>query len=536
MAGERERAIVIGAGVNGLVAALYLAREGRAPLVLERAATVGGIASTEEFLPGFRASMVAPLAGPVTPRVLADAGLGGYGLEWLESPVRVFLPSPEGRGIVLFSDPEKCAAEIARVSPGDADRYREARAALEAMAPFFVRVLETTPPAVDDLSGMELFRAAKLGLRLRRLGKKNMLRVLRWLPMPSADLASEWFETEALRAAVAARGVFAARLGPRSPGTAARLLFQVAPGGDPFGPVVVPRGGMGALSEALAKAARAAGAQIRTEVEVQRILVKDGRVAGVALSGGEEIACRTVVSGADPVRTLVGMVDPAHLSTGVLQKIRHYRIDGSAALVHLALDGLPNFRGVERDGTSTPVALAGRIQIGGSVDAIEHAFDDGKYGRLSSEPLLEVTIPTVLDPSLAPEGKHVLSAWVQFAPYTLREGNWTDQRDGLLQSTLRSLETFAPGISSLVHGARVLTPADLETSYALTGGHVFHGDLAMDQMYSMRPIFGCGGYRGPVPGLYFCGSGTHPGIGVTGASGLNAAREILSDLRRGSNR
>jgi phytoene dehydrogenase-like protein len=535
VAGERERPIVVGAGVNGLVAAFYLAREGRAPLVVERASTVGGIASTGEILPGFRASMVAPLAGPLTPRVLADTGLAGHGLEWLESPVRVYLPSAEGRGIALFSDPEKCAAEISRVSPKDAERYREARAALEAMAAFFVRVLETTPPAVENLSGTELFRSARLGLALRRLGKKNMLRALRWLPMPVADLASEWFESEPLRAAVAARGIFAAKLGPRSPGTAARLLFQVAPWGDPFAPVVVPRGGMGALSEALAKAARAAGAQIRTEVEVQRILVKDGRVAGVALAGGEEITGRTVISGADPVRTLVGLIDPAHLSTGVLQKIRHYRIDGSAALVHLALDGLPRFRGLDDGGSSAaPMALAGRIQIGGSVDALERAFDDGKYGRLSSEPFLEVTIPTVLDPSLAPEGKHVLSAWVQFAPCALREGNWTERRDELLQATLRSLENYAPGISSLVHGARVLTPADLEFSYALTGGHVFHGDLAMDQMYSMRPIFGCGCYRGPLPGLYFCGSGTHPGIGVTGASGLNAAREILTDLRRGS--
>jgi phytoene dehydrogenase-like protein len=535
VASDRERPIVIGAGVNGLVAAFYLAREGRAPIVLERAAQVGGVASTEEFLPGFRASMVAPLAGPVTPRVLADAELAGHGLEWLESPVRAFLPSPEGRGIVLFSDAEKCAAEIARFSPADAERYREARRALEAMAPFFVRVLETTPPAVENLSGPELFRAAKLGLALRRLGKKNMLRALRWLPMPVADLASEWFETEPLRAAVAARGIFAARLGPRSPGTAARLLFQVAPWGDPFAPVVVPRGGMGALSEALAKAARAVGAQIRTEVQVERILVKDGHVAGVALTGGEEIAGRTVVSGADPVRTLLGLIDPAHLSTGVLQKIRHYRIDGGAALVHLALDGLPRFRGLDADGSSSaPPALAGRIQIGASVDALERAFDHAKYGQISGEPYLEVTIPTVLDPSLAPAGKHILSAWLQFAPCTLREGNWTDRRDDLLQATLRSLENCAPGISSLVHGARILTPADLETSYALTGGHVFHGDLAMDQMYSMRPIFGHGCYRGPVPGLYFCGAGTHPGIGVTGASGLNAAREVLTDLRRGS--
>jgi phytoene dehydrogenase-like protein len=533
VASERQRPIVIGAGINGLVAACYLAREGRAPLVLDRAGTLGGIASTAEFWPGFRASMVAPLAGPLTPRVLADIDLATHGLEWLHSPVRAFLPSADGRGVVLPAEPEECATEIARLSPADAARYRDTHAALDQAAGFFVRLLESTPPAVDDLSGKELFRAAMLGFRLRRLGKKNMLRVLRWLPMPAADLASEWFESEPLRAAVAARGVFAAMQGPRSPGTAARLLFQVAPWGDVFAPVAVPRGGMGALSEALAKAARAAGAQIRADVEVHRVVVKEGRAAGVALASGEEIAAPVVISTADPVRTLLGLVDASHLATSVLQRIRHYRIAGSVAIVHLALDSLPRFRGLpEATSGAAPKALAGRIQIGHSIDTIERAFDDAKYGRLSAEPYLEVTIPTVLDPALAPEGKHVLTAWLQFAPYALREENWQQRRDDVLDLTLRALENCAPGISSLVLGSRILTPVDLEDSFALTGGHVFQGDLAMDQMYSMRPIFGFCRYRAPVPGLYFCGSGTHPGIGVTGAEALNAAREVLADLRR----
>jgi phytoene dehydrogenase-like protein len=534
VAHDRERVVMIGAGVNGLVAAFYLAKQGRAPLVFERRATLGGIAATEEFHPGFRASMVAPAAGPLTSQVLADADLGNHGLEWLESTTRVFLPPAggDGRGLLLSADPEKCAAAIEKISPADAARYRDVREVLGVTSRFFMQLLETPPPSLENLSGGELFSAARLGLRLRRLGKKNMLRVLRWLSMPAADLAGEWFEAEPLRAVVAARGIFAATMGPRSPGTAARLLFQVAPWGDPFAPVVVPRGGMGALGEALARAARAAGADIRTEAEVDRILVKEGRAAGVALSSGEEIPASAVVSGADPARTLLRLIDPAHLATNVLHQARHYRTAGSVALVHLALDGLPQFRGVEVPPSGqAPEALAGRIQIGQSIDALEQAFDEAKYGRISAAPFLEITIPTVLDSSLAPPGKHVLSAWMQFAPYRLREGDWAGRRAELLPLLLETLETYAPGISGLVAGTRVLTPADLESEYGLSAGHVFHGELAMDQMFALRPLFGMARYRGPIDGLFFCGAGTHPGIGVTGASGLNASREILKNLR-----
>ncbi len=529
MAAANKRVVIVGAGVNGLVAACLLAREGHRPLVLERSDALGGVAVTREFTPGFRASMVAPVAGPLLASVAADTQLEG--VEWLESPARVFLPAVDGRGLTLWADEEKCAAEIEKISPGDAARYRETRNALEAMSRFFTALLETIPPAMDDLSNRELLRSGRLGLRLRSLGKRNMLRALRWLPMPAADLASEWFENEALRTAIAARGVFAARLGPRSPGTGGRVLFQTGPWGDPFAPVVAPRGGMGALAEALGRAARTAGAEVRTEVEVARILVTGGRVSGVELAGGERIDALAVVSAADPARTLLQLVDPAHLAPSVLARIRHYRINGSAAIVHLALDALPRFRGVEGNGAPSP-ALSGKILIADSVDAIERAFDAAKYRKFSDEPFLEATIPTVLDPSLAPPGKHVLTAWLQYAPFDLREGNWEARREDVLRATLRLLETRAPGISSLVAGSCVLTPADLEQEYALTGGHIFHGDLAMDQMFSLRPIFGYGRYLGPVPGLYFCGSGTHPGIGVTGASGRNAARAILANLRR----
>ena len=529
MAAASKRVVIVGAGVNGLVAACLLARQGHRPLVLERSDALGGVAVTREFSPGFRASMVAPTAGPLLESVAAEMQLEG--VEWLESPARAFLPAADGPGLTLWADEEKCAAEIGKISPSDAPRYLETRKSLEAMSGFFTALLEAIPPAMDDLSSRELLRSARLGLRLRSLGRRNMLRALRWLPMPAADLASEWFENEALRTAIAARGVFAARLGPRSPGTAGRVLFQTGPWGDPFAPVVVPRGGMGALAAALGRAARAAGAEVRTAVEVSRILVTGGRVSGVELSGGERIDALAVVSSADPARTLTRLVDPAHLAPSVLARIRHYRIQGSVAIVHLALNALPRFIGVEQNGSPSP-ALSGRILIADSVDSIERAFDEAKYGKLSGQPFLEATIPTILDPSLAPPGRHVLTAWLQYAPYDLREGNWEALREDVLRAALRLLESRAPGISSLVAGSRVLTPADLEREFALTGGHVFHGDLAMDQMFSLRPIFGFGRYLGPVPGLYFCGSGTHPGIGVTGASGRNAARAILADLRR----
>lgn len=536
MTAKHPRVVIIGAGVNGLVTALRLARKGLAPVVVERAAAVGGIAVTEEFHPGFRASMVAPMAGPVVPEVLAELAAAGQSLDWLESPVRLFLPEAEGGGLALWTDPAKCAAAIEKVSPADAVHYRELRATLGALSGFFRTLLAATPPGADDLRSAELFRAARLGIRLRRLGTRNMRRVLRWLPMPVADLAEEWFAAGPLRSAVAARGIFAATMGPRSPGTAARLLLQVAAWGDPFAPAVVPRGGMGALAEALAAAARAAGAQIRTGAEVEGILAKNGRVAGVALASGEEIPSEVVVSAADPARTLLRLVDPSQLPASVIRQMRHYRTAGSVARIHLALEALPQFRGVDAApsrASGAPAELAGRIQIGGSIDALERAFDDAKYGGISAQPHLELTIPTLLDPALAPAGKHVLSVWMQFAPYQLREGSWSAQGSGLLAQALSALENYAPGIANLVLGSRVLSPADLEQTYALTGGHVFHGELAMDQMFALRPVFGLARYRGPLAGLYLCGAGTHPGIGVTGASGWNAAREILKDLRAG---
>jgi len=346
--------------------------------------------------------------------------------------------------------------------------------------------------------------------------------------MAVADLVAEWFESDLLQAAIAARGVFGTAQGPWSAGTSAVMLLNAAVDPAPGGSSITLKGGPGALTRAMADAAREAGAEIRTDAAVARILVTDGRASGVVLADGTEILARAVVSNADPRRTLLGMVDPIELDPGFLSKVRNYRCPGTTAKVNLALGGLPSFHGV-----ANPADLHGRVQIGASVDYIERAFDASKYGEIPAEPYLDITIPSIQDPSAAPEGRHVLSAYVQFVPYRLAGGaDWPSMRDRLLQAVLRTLESHAPGIQALVEHAQVITPYDLEHTYGYTGGHILHGEPSLDQLFTMRPILGWAQYRMPIRSLYLCGAGTHPGGGITGGSGRNAAREIAADLKK----
>jgi phytoene dehydrogenase-like protein len=347
--------------------------------------------------------------------------------------------------------------------------------------------------------------------------------------MAVADFAAEWFDTGILRAVLCARGTFGAFAGPWSAGTTANLLLQsAAHGGNGAGSSTLVAGGLGALAAALGDAARGFGAEIRTGAAVERIVTRDGRVTGVVLEGGEEIAADAVVSGVDPHRTFLRLLDPAVLDPEDLHRIRGYRQQGMCSKVHLALGALPAFRAV---GAEDPAKLlAGRVHIGPEVDDLERAFDEAKYGGIASRPYLDVTIPTLADPSLAPAGRHVLSAYVQYTPYHLREGDWPSRREEVGDAAVRLLEEYAPGIGALVLHREVLTPVDLEQRYGLTGGHPFHGEPSLDQLFLTRPLLGWGRYRGPVPGLYLCGAGSHPGGGVTGQPGANAAREILKDL------
>jgi phytoene dehydrogenase-like protein len=348
--------------------------------------------------------------------------------------------------------------------------------------------------------------------------------------MAVADFVSEFFETDLLRAVIASRGIFGTALGPWSAGSTAVLLLRAAADSHPVGSAAFPRGGLGSLTRALAEAARKAGVEIRTNAEVQHIRVKDGAVTGLVLANGEEIAVEAVVSGVDPKRTFFKLLDPTQLDPTFALRIRNIRANGTVAKVHLALGALPVFSALDpAEGFLN--SLSGRIHIGPGIDYLERAFDASKYGQFSASPYLDITIPTLLDPSLAPEGKHVLSAYVQFAPFKLKNGEWDARRKDLGDTVVKTLAEYAPNLPGLIEHMQVITPLDLETVYGFTGGHIFHGELALDQLFTMRPVLDWARYKTPIRGLFLCGSGTHPGNGLTGASGANAAREIIRDLR-----
>jgi phytoene dehydrogenase-like protein len=518
-------AVVIGAGHNGLVTAALLARAGRKVVVLERRDVVGGAAVTEEFHPGFKASTVAHTAGPLRARIVRELGLR---VETIEAEPRVVAPQPDRRALVLWGDPHKTASGLASISAKDAARWAAFHDSLGRVSRFIARILEVTPPEVERPGLLDFLALGRLGLGVRGLGRKDGQDLLRWGPMAVADFAGEWFESEALRAVLAARGIVGTLAGPWSAGTTANLLFgAAASGGNGAGSTVFIRGGLGALSAALAEAAGRSGATLRTNAEVIRILARDGRAAGVALASGEEIEARAVVSATDPQRAFLRLLDPVLLDPEDARRLRNYQQAGMASKLNLALSGLPSFPALGSDGAAL---LRGRIHVGPSVDDLERAFDDGKYGRISERPYLDITIPTLHDPGLAPEARHVMSVYVQYTPYRLRSGDWDARREELADLVMRSLESYAPGIGRLVLGRQVLTPLDLERTYGLTGGHPSHGEPSLNQLFTMRPFLGWARYRTPVPGLYLCGAGAHPGGGVTGGPGANAAREILSDL------
>ena len=528
-----DRVIIIGGGHNGLITAFYLAKGGFKPTVLERREQVGGGAVTEEFHPGFRASTLAHTLGPLRADVARELRLERFNLHVIQPEPRLFAPAPDGRGILFYGDAAKTAGALAHLSAKDSGRFTEFAEALDTMSEIFGRIASITPPAIDHPSPEDFWNLFATGLSVRGLGKTGIFDLLRWGPMAVADFVAEFFDTELLRAAIAARGIFGANLGPWSAGSTAVLLLRAAADSHPIGSAAFPRGGLGEFSRALADAAKAAGAEIRTNAAVQQIRTKNGAVSGVLLSDGEEIACSAVVSGVDPKRTFFQLLDPSNLDPVFASRMKNFRAAGSVAKVHLALGDLPDFpslsNAVAPDGFRE--ALSGRIHIGHEIDYLEKAFDTSKYGEISKAPVLDVTIPTLLDPSLAPEGKHVLSAYFQFAPYKLRSGTWQERRGELANAVIKTLAAYAPNLPKLVEAAHVISPVDLESTYGFTGGHIFHGELALDQIFTMRPVLDWARYHTPVKGLFLCSNGTHPGNGLTGASGANAAKEIIHELR-----
>ena len=527
--------VIIGAGHNALVTAAYLGKAGLNTLVLERRERVGGAADTTQLGKGVRVPALAHTVGRLRPSIQKDLDLAAHGLKLVAPDVRVFAPQADGTAVTLWADPKKTAAGLRARSAADAGAYEGFDARTRAIGRFLDELGRSTPPDIKSPRLADAVAALKLGRSFKGLGRDGSRTVLRILPMAIADLVAEAFEDDAIRGAIAWRGVRFGAVGPWSAGTAAMFLTDGAGNdGGAAGETVYARGGPGALADALAAAARANGVEIRTGAEVARITSKDGRANGVVLASGEEITARAVVSGADPKRTLVDLVDPVELGPSMGWRAGNIRTPGVVAKVNLALKQLPTFPSAGGD----EARLRGRLLVAPGIDPMERAFDATKYGRFSEQPILEATIPSLVDPSLvegAKEGTHVMSVIAQYAPYDLHgvEGGWDGAggREAFGDAVMAVLETVAPGITKLVSHRQVLTPVDLERDYGLTGGHPLHAEPGLDQFFVWRPLLGHARYRLALERLYLCGSGAHPGGGITGGPGQNAAREILADLK-----
>jgi phytoene dehydrogenase-like protein len=492
--------VIIGGGHNGLVAACYLAKGGLKTLVLERRDVAGGGAELDLA------------TGPFSSQIIADLNLR---VEFVTPKVRVLALSDDERSLCIYNnDVGATVKEIEKFSAKDAKSYPEFVESFSRIGRVLAPLVSMTPPSINQPAKGDLWHLGKIGMAFRGLGKKDEYRLLRWGPMAVADLVAEWFETELLRGTVAARGIHGAFAGPWSAGTSLGLLWQSAMDGSAIGPSVYAKGDLG---QSLADAAKAVGAEIRTSAEVARIEEKK-----VVLKNGEEVEARAIVSNADPRTTFLNLVDPIDLDPNFLQKIRNYRAPGTVAKINLTLSGMPSFRGVDSD-----EKLTGRIHIGPEIDYLERAFDAAKYGEFSREPYLDITIRPAAD------GRQVMSIHAQFAPYKLKEGDWNTRGEEFADVVVDRLSVYAPNIKEKIVSRQIITPLDLEQTYGLSSGHIHHGELTIDQFFTFRPLIGWAQYRTPMKRLYLCGAGTHPGGGLTGIPGANAAREIARDFKSG---
>jgi phytoene dehydrogenase-like protein len=508
--------LVIGGGHNGLVCAATLARRGRSVLLLEAAAELGGAAATRKFAPGFRVSVGAHLLHLMPQELLRELQLEAHGLEWAAQHMPTTALGPGGARLSLGD-----AGTVEGLSAPDVLAYSDYQARMRRFAAALAPVLSRVPPRLGTADWGDRLALLRIGWQVRKLGRRDMRELLRIGGMNVFDLLEESFDSALLKGALAFDAILGANFGPRSPGTVLTLLYRLAAESAAGGSgLSQPKGGMGALCDALAKAASAAGATIRTGAPVANILVEGDRAAGVTLESGERIAARCVISSADPKTTFLRLLGARHLDAGFVRRVNHIRSRGLAAKLHLALDRAPVFSGVSE------VNLRGRLLIAPSLQHIEHAYNHAKYGEFSAAPVMEITVPSLNDPTLAPPGQHVLSAIVQYAPYELKEG-WQSGRARLMDASLDALEEFAPGIRGSMVGSQLLTPADMEQEFRSNGGHWHHGDLAFDQFLLVRPVPGAAQYRTPVDGLFLCGAGCHPGGGVMGIAGRNAAQQVL---------
>ena len=494
-------------------------------IVLEKNAQVGGAAVTEEFSPGFKASTCAGGAGYLSDKVVADLKLAAHGLEIAPADALVFVPQPDGSSLTLWRDTAKSVQEIEKFSSADAAAYPRFVAAMRPMAEAVESLLRITPPDLPDVGWEDLASARTMAGPVWKIGRKQISQFLKTLPMPVADLLDEWFESDVVKGAIASSAVRDITWGPRESGTAYTLLYNWALSNTGlFRSSGGMKGGMGAITGTLAKAAAAFGAEIRTSSPVSDILLEAGRAVGVRLASGETLRANTIVSSADPRTTFTRLLNPSVLDLSVVRNTRNIKYRGSAARVHLALSGLPEFTALAG---ADPRALEGSVQIAPNMNYIQRAYDCTKYGEWAPHPYLDIEIPTLMDPSLAPAGQHVMSITAKYAPYALRSGSWEDQRESFGEAVLSALEVYAPKIRDAVIHQETLVPTDLEERFGLPEGNGSHGDMTLDQFLHMRPLPGYARYKAPVEGVYLCGAGAHPGGGVTGLPGHNAAREIL---------
>jgi phytoene dehydrogenase-like protein len=520
--------IVIGGGHNGLVNAAYLAKAGKKVLALERRHVLGGAAVTEEIIPGFLFSECSYVVSLLRPEIIRELDLPRHGLEILPLD-GTFTPMADGDYLWRTNDHARTQREIRRHSRLDAEAYDEFSKMMTPMCRFVKPLLSMIPPDPTTLKPRDLKQLHFLMQRFRSLSSDERYTLIQLMTMSAADFLDQWFETDALKATMSASGIIGTFLGIRSPGTAYVLLHHYMGEIDgAFRSWGFSRGGTGAISNAIGAAAREAGVEIRTQAAVERIVVKNGRAAGVALKSGEEISATVVSSSVDPHLTFEKFLQPSELPADFLESVRRYKYRGSSGKVNIALNGLPEFKAIRGPGAH----LRGAISISPGVEYMERAYDDAKYGQYSRRPYIDMVIPSLTDPSVAPPGKHVLSCFVQYAPYKLAHGTWDDQREAFGDTVVETIAEHAPNIKKLIVGRQVLTPLDLEREFGLTQGNIFQGELSLEQLFFLRPVPGWAYYRTPVDNLYMCGSATHPGGGIMGAPGRIASQVILKEWKK----
>jgi phytoene dehydrogenase-like protein len=517
--------IVIGGGVNGLIAAAYLAKSGKKTRLFEKKDQVGGTALSEAFFPGHTFSSLVDGSGYISPRVYSDLKLKQHGLEIVASDAIVYSLQPDGNNLLITHDIEETAREIANFSKPDAEAYPKFIERLRLITDVVEELLHITPPDLPDFGIGTLFNFLPMLKPARKIGRKEFGHVMRVMPMPVADLLNEWFESEEVKGAIAASAMLNRSWGPQEAGTGYSFLYNWASSNNGYfrssGNVL---GGMGALANALANAAKALGVEINTNAEVSKIVREEGAATGIELVNGDIYEANIIVSAANMNTTFLKLVDPYYLDQSFVKAVKNIKYRGTTARVHFVLKELPQFNGVNGNAESV---LSGHVQISPTMTYLQKAFDPVKYGRYSEEPYLDIHFPTITDPSLSSDASHHMSVTVKYMPYHLREKDWKKVENEIGKLVVKVVSEYAPGFKKLIKQQKIISPLELEQEYDLPEGNYVHGEMTLDQFMWMRPVPGYGQYRSPVKNLYLCGAATHPGGGITGINGRNAAREIL---------